>query len=62
MGACGFSAAALAESAAITNASAAICKRDLNIESNLQVADKFSAAQSIEQDHCKDDCERSAVM
>src|SRR5262249_734751 len=63
-GACGFSAAALAESAAITNASAAICKRDLNIESNykvaekfsdVQVADKFSAVQSIEQDHRKDD-------
>src|SRR5262249_19402762 len=60
IGACGFSAAALAESAAITSASAAICKRDLNIESNLQVADKFSAARSIEQDHRKDDLRATA--
>jgi hypothetical protein len=46
--------AALAESAEIASASAAIWKRDFNIGQTLQVANKFSVKKSIEQYHRED--------
>src|SRR5262249_15761090 len=56
MGVCGFSAAALAESAAITSASPAIWKRDLNIGQTYRWQ-TFSIEKSIEQ-YPREDNER----